>query len=265
MFKTLTMSLSLAAALSLSGVSKAGDLFHGACASPQCAPSEQACPSPQAACEPACAPKCNLFEKLQCGLGNFGCGLKEAGCGFKKTCGGIGCGLKDTCGGIQCGLKDLCVKMKPKPKCYTYEWVLKKKRVWGCHGECGSPGCNTCTPSSQCAPAPSGQGEVAPAPQSTYSAPQATYSAPAAYGAGQYASAAPAPVGMISPAPTYSAPAAAPVPVGGDEAPPAPVAPKVSAPAAPAVPAAPAAPAVPPAPPAPGATSGLLFSTPSGN
>lgn len=232
MLKPLTLSLSLAVALCVCSVSKAGGLFHGdsgcttcGIASPQGpAVSPQApCPSPQGCVEP-CKPKCSLFSglghKMNCGLDNLSCGMKDLGCGFK----------------------DLCGKLKPKPKCYTYEWVLKKKRVWGCHGNCGSPSCDTCGvyPSGQGAPAPSGQ---------------AGYTSPQAYGTGQIAAAGQA--GSLAPAP-------APV-AGGDEAPPAPEV----APAAPAAPRAPTAPApvppAPPAPPAPGATSGLLFSTPSGN
>lgn len=231
MLKPLTLSLGLVLALSLSGVSKAGGLFHkdsgcdtcglaspqGPVVSPQSVvPSAQECVQP-------CAKKCSLFEgfghKLNCGLDNLSCGLKDAGC----------------------GIKDFCGKFKPKPKCYTYEWVLKKKRVWG-HGGCGTPSCETCgvTPSAQGYVAPSGQGYTAPSGQAyTPASGQASYSTPA-YGTGQIASTAPA--GMIAPAP-----------VGGDEAPPAPeVAPK-----APTTPAA--------VPPAPGATSGLLFSTPAGN
>ena len=44
------------------------------------------------------------------------------------------CGLSGLCGGGG-GWKmpSLCSYFN-KPKCYTYEWVLKKKRVWGCGG-----------------------------------------------------------------------------------------------------------------------------------
>jgi hypothetical protein len=207
MLKPLTMSLGLAAALLLCGVSKAQGLFHhDVVPSAQCpAP----CPSAQECVQP-CKPKCHLFEglghKMSCGFDNLSCGIKDMGCGFK----------------------DLCGKLKPKPKCYTYEWVLKKKRVWGCHGNCGSPACDTCAvyPSGQGAPSP----QVAPSGQMGYAAPT--------YGSGQL-TAAPAPIGTIATA-------------RGDEAPPAP---EVGA----------RIPTAPPAPPVPGATSGLLFSTPSGN
>jgi hypothetical protein len=121
---------------------------------------------------------------------------------------------------------NFCKKLKPKPACYTYEWVLKKKRV---HGGCGAPTCETCgpvvTPSSQVAPAP----QAWPAPQA------------AAYGTSQYSTASAA--GAMAPAP-------APAPVGrGDEAPPAPE----------------VAPVAPPTPSPTGPQSSLLFSTPSGN
>jgi hypothetical protein len=201
MLKPFTLSLSLAVALSFTGVCKAGGLFHGGdgCYASAQAPavSPQApCPSPQGECVPACKPKCSLFS----------------GMGHKMSC----------------GFNNLCARLKPKPKCYTYEWVLKKKRVWGCHGNCGSPSCETC------GVYPSGQGY--PSPQGGYTSPQ--------YGSGQVAT------GAYQPT-TGTAPA-----VGGDEAPPAPE-------VAPATPSTPAPTA--PVPPPPGATSGLLFSTPSGN
>src|SRR6266436_4652998 len=122
MLKTLTLSLSFAVALGLCSVSKAGGLMHSdgyGMASGQCPTvSPQApCPTPQ--CAPVCcapAKKCHLLEGMQ-GMGNH----------------------------MNCCFNNLCARMKPKPKCYTYEWVLKKKRVWGCHGGgCGTPGCDTC-------------------------------------------------------------------------------------------------------------------------
>ena len=226
MLKPLTLSLSLALALSVCGVSKAGGMFHGdngcttcGIASPQGpAVSPQASyASPQVECAQPCKPKCSLFSgmghKMSCGLDKMSCGMKGLGCGFK----------------------DFCGKLKPKPPCYKYEWVLKKKKIWGCHGACGSPACETC------AVAPSGQG--APSFQAAGS-PQAGYSAPA-YGTGQ-----------IAAAPAFGT--YAPAMIGGDEAPPAPAAPGLPSTPSPTIPA-------PPAPPTPGATSGLLFSTPSGN
>lgn len=218
MFKSLTFGLSLALALGLSGVSKAGGLHGGlghAHASPQ-GPvvSPQALPSAQVAdCGGHCGP--SFLEK---------CGGLLDGFGHKMTGFGHKCG--DLFTGAKHNFVDLCSKLKPKPPVYTYEWVLKKKRVWhtgGCGTGCG----HSVVPSSQVMPAP--QGGVAPAPQA-YGSGQAM-AAPAAYGSGQLA---PAPI----------APAA---PVAGDEAPPAPEV----APAAPA-------PTVPP-------TSSLLFSTPTGH
>lgn len=145
MLKPLTLSLSLAIALGACSVSMAGGLFHGnsgcstcGLASPQGVVSAPVASGQCDTCAPTCAPRkhCNPFAGLH------------------------GC------------LSKLCT---PKPKCYTYTWVLKKKRVWG-HGGCGNNGCNTCaTPiyaTGQAAP--SGQG--APA----YGAPQTTYAAPAA-------------------------------------------------------------------------------------
>jgi hypothetical protein len=69
---------------------------------------------------------------------------------------------------------------KHKPKCYTYEWVLKKKKCHGGHGnacETGyTGGCDTCG------------GGVYPSAQGVpYAAPQA-YGAPQAFGAGQMGS-----------------------------------------------------------------------------
>jgi hypothetical protein len=195
MLKPLTLSLSLAVALFATSVSKAG--HNNTYASGQCAAPSSQCAAPSAQCGEVCAPK-------------------------KKCC-----------------LTEMCNRMKkactPKPRCYTYTWVLKKKRVWGCHkggNACGSPTCETCGvyPSGQGYAAPSGQGYAAPAGQMGYSG--AAYGAPA-YGAGT-ASLTPAPIGA-------PAPAIATVPTG-DEAPPAPEVPST------------------------GPQSSLLFSTtPSGN
>ena len=195
MLKPLTLSLSLAVALGATSVSMAGHTYASSQA-PCAAPSGQcAMPSSQCGttCAPTCAPKkkCNLFS----GMGNMCSGLKK-----------------------------LCT---PKPKCYTYTWVLKKKRVWGCHGggnSCGQPACETCGvyPSGQAAP--SGQSYVAPTGQTAYSAP--------VYGGSMAGGLIPTPAPAIATAPT------------GDEAPP--------------------APEIPSAPTGP--QSSLLFSTtPSGN
>ena len=191
MLKPLTLSLSLAVALGATSVSMAGHTYASSQA-PCAAPSGQ-CAMPSSQCGTTCAPKkkCNLFS----GMGNMCSGLKK-----------------------------LCT---PKPKCYTYTWVLKKKRVWGCHGggnSCGQPACETCGvyPSGQAAP--SGQSYVAPTGQTAYSAP--------VYGGSMAGGLIPTPAPAIATAPT------------GDEAPP--------------------APEIPSAPTGP--QSSLLFSTtPSGN
>lgn len=194
MFKSMTFGLSLALALGLSGVSKAGGLHGGlAHATPQ-----GPVPSAQVAdCGGHCGP--NFLEKCS---GLFD-GLGHKMTGFGHKCGNLLNGAKHN-------FTDLCSKLKPKPPVYTYEWVLKKKRVWhvgGCGTGCG----HSVLPTSQVQAAPQG---VAPAPQA-YGSGQA---APA-YGSGQLA-----PAGPVSLAP------AAPV---GDEVPPAPEVPAAPAPTVP--------------------------------
>lgn len=149
----------------------------------------------------------------------------------------VGCG--DTCGPVKkkCSLFE---RFKPKPHEYTYEWVLKKKKVHkplfghknkGCGG-CAEPTCATCGvyPTSQAAPSGQSYGGE------SYGSGQA-YGAGQTYGAGQSGAEAPAPV---------SAPTEVPEPP--------------AAPATPEVPAAPAAPAAPTA-----NAGGLLFLSPAGN
>jgi hypothetical protein len=115
------------------------------------------------------------------------------------------------------------------PVCY--EWVLKKKRLWGHHGG----GCDTCAAAPVYATgqvAPSGQGGwAAPSGQGGWSAPQ---SAPV-YGAGQHAFRAGKPAPSIASVPAEMTPA-----IAGEEAPPAPEVKETS-------------------------QSGLLLPTPSGN
>ena len=230
MLKSLTFGLSLVLALGLTGVSKAGGFFgkEAGCttcglASPQGDPGvspQSPAPSPQGG---SCLPtikKCDIF----------------AGLGHKLSC------LHSDLEGFK---HSLCEKLKPKPKVYTYEWVLKKKRVWGHHGLCSSPSCDTCgtLPSSQSYP--SAQGGASPqaggCPQAGYSSP-----VPTSYGSGQ-----------IVASPISSIPAA---PLAADEPPPAPAVPA----ATPATPAATNPAPEPPAAPEVPKTS-LLFSTPSGN
>jgi len=200
MSKSLTLSMSLALALGFTGVSFAG---HGDCATCGIA-------SPQ---------------------GGYAAPL-ASGQGY-ETAGGC-----DTCAPakkhhFKLGMPSC---LKPKPKTYTYEWVLKKKKV---HGHKAEAACDTCgtavTPSAQYG---SPQGGYA-APQA-YAAPQGGYAAPQAYGASQTASLLP------------TSEMKAPVPTGD------------SVPAAPAAPA-PEAPKPPTPSPTTGAQSSLLFLAPAGN
>src|SRR4051794_25337836 len=112
MLTRLTFSLSFALALGLSGASQAGGLLHH-----EVSPSPQGVvASPQGVVYETCAPKKKCFTMPHLGL-------------------------HEKMNGLKCGFGDLCKKMKPKPACYTYEWVLKKKKV---HGGCGNSGCDTC-------------------------------------------------------------------------------------------------------------------------
>lgn len=175
MLKPLTLSLSLAVALGFSSVSMAG-MFDGCAncglASPQ-GPVASAQGPVYTGCEAvscdSCAKKCNLFS----GLGN-------------------------RLDGLHCKLKSM---LHPP---VTYEWVLKKKRLWGHHGG----GCDTCTTAAPVYPT----SQVAPSGQGVYSAPQA---APQAAGQHAYKAVRPAPT--IASVPAEMTPA-----VAGDEAPPAP-------------------------------------------
>lgn len=81
---------------------------------------------------------------------------------------------------------DLLSKLKPKPHQYTYEWVLKKKKVhnWNLWGHksagCGAPACDSCGtyPSGQSW----GSGQALGTSQvpATFSAPQGAMEPPAA-------------------------------------------------------------------------------------
>jgi hypothetical protein len=178
MLKPLTLSLSLAVALGFCSVSMAGILDHGSgcgLASPQCG----AIASPQAPCYGSCGggARHHLFSGLGCHFSGMHCRLKAA--------------------------------LHP-PVCY--EWVLKKKRLWGHGGGCcgGGETCGGVYPTGQIVP--SGQG-VYGAPQGGYSAPQA---APV-YGAGQHTYKATKPTTSVASAPAEMTPA-----VASEEAPPAP-------------------------------------------
>ncbi|QEH35742.1 hypothetical protein OJF2_42990 [Aquisphaera giovannonii] len=188
MLKPLTLSLSLAVALGFTSVSMAGG-HDGGCstcglASPQGGPIASAQgPVSYGECAETGHKKCNLFHGMSGKLSGLHCKLKSA--------------------------------LHPP---VTYEWVLKKKRLWG-HKSCGGCGESTCDscggapavyPTGQVAP--SGQGYAAPSGQG-YAAPQA---APV-YGAGQHAFKAVKPAPTIASVPAEMTPA-----VAGEEAPPAP-------------------------------------------
>ncbi len=208
MLKPLTLSLSLAVALGFCSVSMAGGDGCVGCglASPQGGPIASPQGPVYGPCETGCAkPKHHPFA----GLGNCFSGL-------------------------HCKMKSLC----HPPVCY--EWVLKKKHLWGHHGGCGGGGCETggVYPTSQVVPsgqggypAPSGQGGYpGPSGQGGYGAPQTG----PIYGAGQHAYRPAKPTTSIASVPAEMTPA-----VAGEEA--------------------------PPAPEVKEATSGLLLPTPSGN
>ncbi len=184
MLKPLTLSVSLAVALGFCSVSMAG--IHDGCST--------------------------------CGLASPQGGPIASAQGPIATC--------DTgCAPQKCSrFSGLCERLKAAchpPVCY--EWVLKKKRLWGHHGG-GCETCETCgfaapvyatgqvAPSGQGYAAPSGQGYAAPSGQG-YAAPQA---APV-YGAGQHTYQAMKPAATIASVPAEMTPA-----IAGDEAPPAP-------------------------------------------
>ena len=180
MLKSLTLSMSFALALGFAGAVQAGGLMgHGSSGCSTCglASPQGVTAAPQASAQGSYVESCGET-----------CAPAKSKCDFLKKC------------------------FAHKPKMYTYEWVLKKKRVHGHKSNCG--GCDACggtesyvTPSAQYA-----------SPQGTYAAPQATYGT-AQYGSGQTASV----------YPTTELKAAEPA---GDAVPPAPSAPAPSAPAA---------------------------------
>jgi hypothetical protein len=123
----------------------------------------------------------------------------------------VGCG--DVCGPVakkHCGLLDL---FKPRPKCYEYEWVLKKKRVH--HGRRGGlcGGGDLCGDTYPSAQHPSPQGGPWAAPQGGYAG---HYGSGQIIGSGQMAPAGQigsgqmAPAGSPAPAPSAADPAAEP-------------------------------------------------------
>jgi hypothetical protein len=182
MLKPLTFSLSLAVALGMCCVSKAGGLDSNCTtcglASPQGGPYATGQGGPIATgCESPCAPK-----------HHFSFHMPKIHCNLPK--------IQHTC---------------------SYEWVLKKKHsfclVRGSHGDaCG--GAAPVYATGQGGVAPSGQGGIAPSGQGG----AAPYAAPQVYGAGQHAFQPAKPATSIASVPAEMTPA---VP-GGEEAPPAP-------------------------------------------
>ena len=158
MSKSLTLSMSLALALGFSGVSFAG---HGTAGCDTCGMA-----SPQ--------------------------GVVASPQGVTETC--------DTCTTKKKHSFKFSMPacLKPKPKVYTYEWVLKKKRVHGHHTEAACDTCGTTvTPSAQ------------------YSSPQTAYSAPQTASLMPTSEMKPAPTGdSVPPAPAAPAPPAPPAPTG---------------------------------------------------
>jgi hypothetical protein len=114
MLKPLTLSVSLAVALGVCGVSKAGHLTKGSSlcglASPQCAPSPQYRPAPPCKPTPQCKPSAQCAPSAQCNVCS------------KKSC--------------------LSGLFQHRPRAYYYEWVLKKRRCGGLLGHGG--GCDIC-------------------------------------------------------------------------------------------------------------------------
>lgn len=130
-------------------------------------------------------------------------------------------GCYEPCGPVakHCGLLDGLKGMLHRPKCYTYEWVLKKKRVrhglfsgLGHGGGCGDVGCGTCE-------------TVYPSEQGVYAAPQGVYGSGQAFGGDIYGSGQAAPTygatQMFAPADASAEPPAIPADAGEAPAPPA--------------------------------------------
>ena len=190
MLKPLTLSLSLAVALGFCSVSMAGGHDSGCStcglASPQGGPIASA-------------------QSVPC----------DTGCGWRIPHAEV---PPPPLSGLHCRLKELC----NPPVCY--EWVLKKKRMWGHHGGgCGDGGCGAAPVYATGQVAPSGQGGyAAPSGQGGYAAPtgQGGYGAPQSapiYGAGQHTYRAVKPAPAIASVPAEMTPA-----ITGEEAPPAP-------------------------------------------
>ncbi|APW62116.1 hypothetical protein [Paludisphaera borealis] len=191
MLKPLTLSLSLAVALGFCSVSMAGG-FDSGCATCGLASSQG---GPIASAQgPIIGTSCD---------GGDACG------GGRKKC-NLFSGLGGKLDGLHCKLKGI---LHPP---VTYEWVLKKKHLWGHKNS----GCDTCGPVESVYPTsqvvPSGQGYAAPSGQGYVAPTGQGYAAPA-YGAGQHAYQASKPAPTIASVPAEMSPA-----FPGEEAPPAP-------------------------------------------
>jgi hypothetical protein len=193
MLKTLTFSLSLAVALGLCSMSKAGGL-------------DENCTT----CGLA-SPQGGVYPTGQGGAG-YGGGC-DTGCAPKKHC-------------FSFHLPKICLPKISCPKLVhstSYEWVLKKKHsfslVHAPKETCGDPGYGggAVYPTGQGGVSPSGQGVVAPTGQG------APYAAPQVFGAGQHA------FQPARPATIASVTEMTPAVRGGEEAPPAPAVNEASA------------------------------------
>jgi hypothetical protein len=206
MFKPLTLSVSLTLALAATGISQAGhkDGRNEGCTTCGLASPQGVYPTSQ-----------SVIASPQ-----------SAGCGDVVE------------SGHKCHLrKKLTGMFAHKPKSYSYEWVLKKKKVHGHKASgCGgaAAGCDTCASPVETVYASGQNGAQYASPQ--YAAPQsaapqygsAQYSS-AQYGSGQYGSGQAgsgqyAPAGQMAPAPA--------MPPTGDVPPPPEVAPAPAAPSA---------------------------------
>ena len=211
MFKPLTLSVSLTLALAVTGISQAG---HKDGRSDGCTTCGLA--SPQ-----------GVYPTSQSVIAS----PQSEGCGDVVE------------SGHKCHLrKKLSGMFAHKPKSYTYEWVLKKKKVHGHKASgCGgaAAGCDTCASPVETVYASGQNGPQYAAPQ--YAAPQygsgqhssAQYSSAqygsgqagsGQYGSGQAGSGQYAPAGQMAPAPA--------MPPTGDVPPPPEVAPAPAAPSA---------------------------------
>jgi hypothetical protein len=193
MLKTLTFSLSLAAALGFSSMSMAGGL-------------DENCTT----CGLA-SPQGGVYATGQGGGSPCGTGGCDTGCAPKKKC-------------FSFHMPKICLPKISCPKLVhstSYEWVLKKKHSFSlCHAPkagCGDGGAAPVYATGQGGVSPSGQGVISPTGQG------APYAAPQVFGAGQHA------FQPARPAAIASVTEMTPAIRGGEEAPPAPAVQETSA------------------------------------